>query len=373
MDIIQSHDINILSETWISKNTCYNLDIKGYRVFHLYGNKSINKTKGRYSGGISIYYKSDLSDKINIVETNQYGIVWIKVCKTLFDFEADVYICSTYIPPSSSKVIKQHETDMFDLIETGIEKYKLQGKVFISGDLNSRTSNERDFIIFDKHLDENTELEYNINNNARINKDHVIDARGKRLISLCKSANLLICNGRLLEDSNIGEFTFLNNNANTVIDYVLANQHDLKYFSTFKIEPNNEFSDHCAVHFSLRCKRPIESRDRENGQEEPFIAWDSSRVTSFCDSMLNQCPVLDKITRDLDSISIDESLQSFTTLLWDNAFEHFGKTKINKNNNPNRKAWFTGECYQARKEFNKARNIFLRNKTNENRIVYIFK
>ena len=91
------------------------------------------------------------------------------------------------------------------------------------------TSNERDFIILDKHLDENTGLEYNINN-IRINKDHVIDARGKRLISLRQSANLLICNGRLLEDSIIGESTFLNNNAIAVIDYVLANQHDFKCF-----------------------------------------------------------------------------------------------------------------------------------------------
>ena len=69
VDIIQSHDIIILSQTLISKNSCYNLDIKAYRVFHLYGNKSINKTKGRYSGGIYINYKSDISDKTrNITE-----------------------------------------------------------------------------------------------------------------------------------------------------------------------------------------------------------------------------------------------------------------------------------------------------------------
>ena len=40
------------------------------------------------------------------------------------------------------------EIDMFEQIEYDTEKYKLLGKVIINGDLNSRTSNESDFITY---------------------------------------------------------------------------------------------------------------------------------------------------------------------------------------------------------------------------------
>ena len=38
---------------------------------------------------------------------------------------------------------------MFEMIENGVEKYKNLGKCFIIGDLNGRTSNEIDYIIYD--------------------------------------------------------------------------------------------------------------------------------------------------------------------------------------------------------------------------------
>jgi hypothetical protein len=107
------------------------------------------------SGGISLYYKSNLKDKISVVESHQCGIIWTKTCKTLFYFNNDVFICSTYIPPYTSNVIRHNDVNIFDSIELGIEKYRLLGKIFINGDLNSKTANERDFTIYDRFLDSN--------------------------------------------------------------------------------------------------------------------------------------------------------------------------------------------------------------------------
>ena len=76
---------------------------------------------------------------------------------------------------------------------------------FLNGDLNSRTSNELDYIVFDRFLS----LQSNVYISPRVNKDRVLDAHGKRLINLCKSTNLLIGNGRLHDDKNIEDFTFL--------------------------------------------------------------------------------------------------------------------------------------------------------------------
>ena len=61
-------DVYFFSETWLSGSDQLNLDIQGYTCDHLYGNKSAGSTKGRYSGGISIYYKNYLKNSIKVVE-----------------------------------------------------------------------------------------------------------------------------------------------------------------------------------------------------------------------------------------------------------------------------------------------------------------
>ena len=64
LEILYNYDIILLQETWLNKNVFVNLDIQGYIGVHLHGNKSRNTTKGRYSGGLSLYYKHTLKDKI---------------------------------------------------------------------------------------------------------------------------------------------------------------------------------------------------------------------------------------------------------------------------------------------------------------------
>ena len=68
-----------LSETWISKNDSINLDIEGYLSTHISGNKSQRTRKGCYSGGISVYYKTDLKNYVTVLEKQQCGIIWLKV------------------------------------------------------------------------------------------------------------------------------------------------------------------------------------------------------------------------------------------------------------------------------------------------------
>ena len=47
---------------------------------------------------------------------------------------------------------------MYDQIETGIIKYNNLGKVFVTGDFNSRTSDSIDYLIFDKYLDQDLDF-----------------------------------------------------------------------------------------------------------------------------------------------------------------------------------------------------------------------
>ena len=87
---------------------------------------------------------------------------------------------------------------------------------------NARTANLADFLERDRFLDTNTELNY-IHLHERVNKDHVIDAHGRRLVYLCKTTNLFIGNGRLDEDKHLGSFTFYNNNGASTVEYLLNN------------------------------------------------------------------------------------------------------------------------------------------------------
>ena len=55
----------------------------------------------------------------------------------------------------------------------------------------------------------------------RKSRDIVLDNYGRRLLDLCKSTDLLIANGRLGDDKDIGEFTYVTSRGRSVVDYLL--------------------------------------------------------------------------------------------------------------------------------------------------------
>ena len=110
-----------------------NVEITNYKSFHLLGYKKSDTSKGRLSGGLSVYYKQNLMNKISVVESNNYG----SISRDVFKFDEDVYICHCYIPPTSYKVCFRNEIDFFDEVEKGIETYGNVGKTFITSDFQS--------------------------------------------------------------------------------------------------------------------------------------------------------------------------------------------------------------------------------------------
>ena len=227
MDLINSYEIILLGETWISKKHCIDLEINGYQSEHVFGQKSHGVTKGRQSGGISVYFKNELKDNISIIEKHDFGIIWIKLSNTLFHFNEDVYICYVYIPPTSSKVRKDKDLEFFEEVEKGLEKYSKMGKTYVTGDFNSRTATLSDILDFDAYLDidddENIQHILNMSNlPERQNQDTVSDKNGERLINLCKSTGHFIANGRLSNDK-LGNYTFCSTRGHSVTDYLLIN------------------------------------------------------------------------------------------------------------------------------------------------------
>jgi hypothetical protein len=303
--------------------------------------------------------------------------MWVQFCKDLFYFHEDVYFCFVYIPPHNSIVLNQFDIDFYEEIEIGIEKYKGSGKIMISGDLNSRTSNCKDFIEYDRFINDELLL-YQHDILQRVNKDKLLDLQGKKLLSLCTATNLIIANGRLSADRHVGEYTFHSNYGSSTVDYLLLSYDDFVFVTYFKVEESNEFSDHSALTIHIERKpTPTRPRDAESSPEQR-IKWDDSRINLFRAGLLNKRIEFDTLTNTVNYQNIDNTVTLFTNLINENAMKVFGCTKNYRHNyntgnkQANKKAkWFDQTCYNARKEFKKKRNLFMRNKTDENRKQFI--
>ena len=232
-----------------------NLEINGYKCDHVYGQKSRGVRKGRQSGGITVYFREELSDKISIVEKHDFGKMWIKISNELFHFNEDVYLCYIYIPPTNSKVLKDKDINFFDEIEKGLEKFDKLGKTYITGDFNSRTATLSDILDLDVYDENDFQIILTLSSlPERQKQDHVTDINGQRLITLCKSTSHIIANGRLLND-RLGNFTFCSTRGLSVTDYLLLNIFDIDSINNFEILNWNSFSDHAALHFTFLKKR----------------------------------------------------------------------------------------------------------------------
>ena len=126
---IKKHDILFLNETWISEKDQTDLNINGFNCEHIYGNKAQNTVKGRFSGGIAIYYKSYLSKYITVVYKKQEGLLWVKISPDILNTTKPAFICHVYIPPKMSTVL--NDVDLFDMLEYDFNYYSSQGDTYM--------------------------------------------------------------------------------------------------------------------------------------------------------------------------------------------------------------------------------------------------
>ena len=307
-----------------------NFDISGFHADFIPGNKSRNAIRGRHSGGLAVYYKDYLKNYITIVKKEQSGILWVKISEDLFPFDQDVFMCNIYVPPTDSKVFNSTNIDLYDMLEQDIIHFNNLGKVFVSGDLNGRTSNDLDYFEFDKYLDHNTFFEHSFNVPMRVNQDRIIDYNGQRLLDICQWTGLLIANGRLLNDHNVGKYTFCGHRGQSTVDYLLLNFHDFENLSYFEIQELNEFSDHAPLAYNIRLKsryEPETRRDIDAGITRKIV-WDNEKAHDFKSSLTNKSDRIVQMTSEIGKEPLQTIVRNFTQFLHDEAFEIFGKTYI---------------------------------------------
>ena len=127
-------DVFILVETWSKTDTVTHCPTN-YREIIVSSQKHSSITRGRESGGLIIWYKSELHNQMSPVKIG-INYIWLKLKKKLLLTDMDLFICAIYIPPSESPYYPE---DMFPSLETEISHFQAQGNVLICGDTNART------------------------------------------------------------------------------------------------------------------------------------------------------------------------------------------------------------------------------------------
>ena len=167
--------------------------------------------------------------------------------------------------------------------------------------------------------------------------DRITDYNGLKLLDLCQCTGLLIANGRLYGDKNIGKFTFCSHVGQSIVDYLLLDFSDFETISYFDILHFNEYSDHAPIIFQFNLKGP-HTRIFDTSNNETFInrkiVFDDSKTDLFHTQLMNNKDALLRLISDVRTEPIDHVVH----LLY---FGVFGKTyscksrsthRVNENN-----------------------------------------
>ena len=136
---IQSYDLFCLQEVKCKQESV--LDFDGYHTFTM--PRPVEK-KFPVSGGMILLVNPKIRAGVKFLPSKSSEIQWLKLSKTFFGFQNDLYVCFVYIAPANSSYVVRTNIDILSLLEKDILKYSNNGDILIAGDTNARTGNEAD-------------------------------------------------------------------------------------------------------------------------------------------------------------------------------------------------------------------------------------
>jgi exonuclease III len=250
---MQDQDILLFQETWFIKDRT--IDITNFKPLH-FVREIINPKAHRGSGGISVYVKNAIAHNVHILKNYFNCIIWLSIKESTTDNVRPIALGVVYIPPESS-VHNINKDDYFSILESDIARFKASHSIILLGDFNARTKCMEDYVLYipgsdidlGDRLDDNESNAFPEDLNCiRVSKDKgPTNNFGKKLLELCKMCDLRILNGRAFEDKDRGNFTRVESNGCSVIDYAITDSESFSYISNFKIYTRLPESDHCPV------------------------------------------------------------------------------------------------------------------------------
>ncbi len=276
---VQRYHICVLSETWHKEADGDELCIDNFIHFHV---ARMSSSKGRNSGGIVVYIKSELKDGVRLEKTSDHAI-WLRLCSDFFGFMDDVYLGCVYLMPDGSPVRAKMPVEPLTLLEEEVVHFAAKGELMLLGDFNARTGSVSDLLDNCDLAKSSTaskagKLHYNVFRN-RITQDAVVNSDGRELLSLCLGNDLVILNGRCIGDFG-GSYTSYQPNGNSTIDYGICMQTLLHRVKLFRVYGLQEWSDHSPIMLILGCRAFLPEPQQLNSPLRKFC-WRPDSADSF--------------------------------------------------------------------------------------------
>jgi hypothetical protein len=383
---LYKYDIFSLVETWIGPNS--NIELEGYKCFHFHRD-FVHRRARRKSGGIVVYVKTQIVQGVSLVKHFKDNFVWIKLDKTYFCLDKDVYFCFAYIPPEGSSIYNHVDVNLHDVLQCDVEYFNNIGHVFVGGDLNGRIGGKPDFVEQDFVSLDESDVYICDQPLRRASMDSKVNTFGTLLLDLCKGAGMRVLNGRCGDTSNSAKFTYVCERGESVVDYVLSSIDSMHLIGEFELGDLSEHSDHVPISLTLHTG-PASAREcgvqvgRDScsgvGCEHKAIIkwrWDCNYKYSLREALTLNIDGLNNVITSVewnDNSSIGAAVETFTSKLQDICKPFFGKPSAphtDKSGFKGRKQhsapWFDTECFERKKQYLDALSCFNRSRTHDSK------
>lgn len=365
---ISDTDIVVLQETWNRGHDPTGCPAN-YRELIVPSTKLAGIKQGRDSGGMLIWYKSELTHCIKLIKTGAF-FIWLEINKELTLTQKNVFLCAAYIPPIESPYFKE---DMFSTLEDEINHFQARGHIVVCGDFNARTGQEPDTLSTqgDKHLPGGSNISSPICP-PRNNHDHTTNKHGPQLLQLCRSLGLYIVNGRVRGDS-YGRYTYSSSLGSSTVDYFITDL-SLESIRAFTVSPLTPLSDHSKTTIYLNRSTPKQKVLTSNKLHtaKKGYKWKEGSAEAFQNSIRQQ-----KVQARLDQFlekqfqynsngvnKAVESLNNIFDLTASLSKLKASNRKTRKNNNIHDK-WYDNDCKNLRRQLRDLSNLKHRDPDNQ--------
>lgn len=333
----------------------------GFKCFDII--RPFTKQRGRNSGGIAVFVQDYMFDYADITQlkSSSNNILWLLVSSKVSNFH-NLLLGFVYMSPEHSSV---HSNELlFDTIENELATFKNDypdHSTFILGDFNAYTSTNPDYIVLDDSFDILNDTLYNqdIAPPPRANSDGKdVNNYGQKLLQLCISTGLRICNGRFGSDNGHGYCTCYTDGSPSLIDYILSDMSISNCFTDFTVTDRIE-SIHMPVSIELSFNASSNSNDTvpnhedNTGNEYIKLKWDETKRHHFVEQMsagleLMYDTFIDALTRNDVSSAIQNLTDCFveagTTMVTGLRRNRIHNTNIDSYHQP----WFNHTCRNLR-------------------------
>ena len=173
------------------------------------------------------------------MEKESPNFLWFKIAKEYTKTEKDIYVCGTYIPPQNSIYFYP---ELFEELDNDIEKFSAFGSILLMGDFNSDNFCQEGNTIIT-----NDQSEFSLCALQRHSFDNELNNHCKRLLKICRTADLTIMNGRSCVNSLGRPLTFHGKSGVSVVDYAICDQDLFHSIANFVVKEPSSLSDHSPI------------------------------------------------------------------------------------------------------------------------------